>query len=167
MWIVAYALRRPISVVAMAALMMLLGVVAFFAMQKDIFPAVDIPEVNLVWYYPGMSAEDIEQRIVNITERATSQTVNGVAHIESTSFTGIGLVKIYFQPGASTALAISQLNAVASAIRNLLPTGIAPPTILNFNAANVPIADLNPDGASGRIRRRALDAGTDAYDAER
>src|SRR5258708_37598459 len=142
MWIVAYALRRPISVVAMAALMMLLRLVAFFSMPKDIFPAVDIPEVNLVWYYPGMSAQDIEQRIVNITERATSQTVNGVAHIESTSFTGIGLVKIYFHPGASTALAISQLNAVASAIRNLLPTGIAPPTILNFNAANVPIADL-------------------------
>jgi multidrug efflux pump subunit AcrB len=142
MWIVAYALRRPISVVAMAALMMLLGLVAFFSMPKDIFPAVDIPEVNLVWYYPGMSAEDIEQRIVNITERATSQTVNGVADIESTSFTGIGLVKIYFHPGASTALAISQLNSVASAIRDLLPTGIAPPTILNFNAANVPIADL-------------------------
>jgi multidrug efflux pump subunit AcrB len=79
MWIVAYALRRPISIVAMAALMMLLGLVAFFSMPKDIFPAVDIPEVNLVWYYPGMSAEDIEQRIVNITERATSQTVNGVA----------------------------------------------------------------------------------------
>src|SRR5260370_11696722 len=100
MWIVAYALRRPISVVAMAALMMLLGVVAFFAMPKDIFPAVDIPEVNLVWYYPGMSAQDIEQRIVNITERATSQTVNAVAHIESTSFTVIGLVKITFPPPA-------------------------------------------------------------------
>src|SRR5260370_3081956 len=142
MWISGYAVRRPISVGAMAGLMRLVGVVAFFAMPKDIFPAVDIQEVNLVWYYPGMSAQDIEQRIVNITERATSQTVNGVAHIESTSFTGIGLVKIYFHPGASTALAISQLNAVASAIRNLLPTGIAPPTILNFNAANVPIADL-------------------------
>jgi hypothetical protein len=57
MWIVAYALRRPISIAAMAALMMLLGVVAFFTMPKDIFPAVDIPEVNVVWYYPGMSAD--------------------------------------------------------------------------------------------------------------
>src|ERR1700687_1119120 len=142
MWIVALALRRPVTIIAIAALMMLFGLYAFFSMSKDIFPAVDIPEINLVWYYPGMSAPEIEQRIVNITERAASQTVNGIDHIESTSFTGIGVVKIYMQEGSSTALGISQLNSVTSAIRNILPQGIAPPTVLDFNATNVPIADL-------------------------
>ena len=142
MWIVALALRRPITIVVMAALMMLLGLVAFFAMPKDIFPAVNIPEINMVWYYPGMSAPEVEKRIVNITERAASQTVNGIDHIESTSFNGIGVVKIYMQEGASTALGISQLNSVTSAIRNILPPGIAPPTVLDFDATNVPIADV-------------------------
>jgi len=142
MWIVALALRRPVSIIAMAALMMLFGLYSFFSMSKDIFPAVNLPEVNLVWYYPGMSAPEIEKRIVNITERATSQTVTGVDHIESNSFNGIGLVKIYFQENASTALAISQLSSVTSAIRNILPQGIAPPTILDFNATNVPIIDI-------------------------
>jgi multidrug efflux pump subunit AcrB len=142
MWIVALALRRPITIVVMAALMMLLGLIAFFAMPKDIFPAVNIPEINLVWYYPGMSAPEVEKRIVNITERAGSQTVNGIDHIESTSFNGIGVVKIYMQEGSSTALGISQLSAVTSAIRNILPPGIAPPTVLDFDATNVPIADV-------------------------
>jgi multidrug efflux pump subunit AcrB len=142
MWIVAFALRRPITIVAMAALMMLLGLVAFFAMPKDIFPAVNIPEINLVWYYPGMSAPEVEKRIINITERAASQTVNGIDHIESTSFTGIGVVKIYMQEGSNTALGISQLDSVTSAIRNILPPGIAPPTVLDFDATNVPIADV-------------------------
>ena len=142
MWIVALALRRPVTIIAMAALMMLFGLYSFFSMSKDIFPAVNIPEVNLVWYYPGMSAPEIEKRIVNITERATSQTVTGVDHIESNSFAGIGLIKIYFKENASTALAISQLSSVTSAIRNILPQGIAPPTILDFNATNVPIIDV-------------------------
>jgi multidrug efflux pump subunit AcrB len=142
MWIVALALRRPVTIIAMAALMMLFGLYSFFSMSKDIFPAVNLPEVNLVWYYPGMSAPEIEKRIVNITERATSQTVTGVDHIESNSFNGIGVVKIYFQENASTALAISQLSSVTNAIRNILPQGIAPPTILNFNATNVPIIDV-------------------------
>src|ERR1700722_7715980 len=142
MWIVALALRRPVTIIALAALMMLFGLYAFFSMSKDIFPAVNIPEVNLVWYYPGMSAPEIEKRIVNITERATSQTVTGVDHIESNSFNGIGLIKIYFKENASTALAISQLSSVSSAIRNILPQGIAPPTILDFNATNVPIIDV-------------------------
>src|ERR1700758_264132 len=111
MWIVALALRRPVTIIAMAALMMLFGLYSFFSMSKDIFPAVNIPEINLVWYYPGMSAPEIEKRIVNITERAASQTVNGIDHIDSTSFSGIGVVKIYMQEGASTALGISQLNS--------------------------------------------------------
>ncbi|HKN01341.1 MAG TPA: efflux RND transporter permease subunit [Candidatus Binataceae bacterium] len=142
MWIVALALRRPVTIVAMAALMMLFGLYSFFSMSKDIFPAVNMPEVNLVWYYPGMSAPEIEKRIVNLTERATSQTVTGVDHIQSNSMIGIGLIKIYFQQGASTALAIAQLTAVTNAIKNSLPQGIAPPTILDFNATNVPILDV-------------------------
>jgi multidrug efflux pump subunit AcrB len=142
MWIVALALRRPVTIIAMAALMMLFGLYSFFSMSKDIFPAVNIPEVNLVWYYPGMSAPEIEKRIINITERATSQTVSGVDHIESNSFNGIGLVKIYFKENASTALGISQLTSVTNAIKNILPQGIAPPTVLDFNATNVPIIDV-------------------------
>ena len=130
------------TIIAMAALMMLFGLYSFFSMSKDIFPAVNIPEVNLVWYYPGMSAPEIEKRIINITERATSQTVSGVDHIESNSFNGIGLVKIYFKENASTALGISQLTSVTNAIKNILPQGIAPPTVLNFNATNVPIIDV-------------------------
>src|SRR6266478_5304865 len=82
------------------------------------------------------------RRPVTIIERATSQTVTGVDHIESNSFNGIGLIKIYFKENASTALAISQLSSVSSAIRNILPQGIAPPTILDFNATNVPIIDV-------------------------
>ncbi|MGO9060077.1 MAG: efflux RND transporter permease subunit [Candidatus Binataceae bacterium] len=136
------ALRRPVTVVVMAALMMLMGLVSFLGMPKDIFPSVDVPEVNLVWYYPGMSATEMEQRIVNITERGVSQTVNGVDHIESDSFTGISVVKLYFQQVASTAMGIAQIGAVTGAIRNLLPPGIAPPTVLDFNATNVPIAYL-------------------------
>jgi multidrug efflux pump subunit AcrB len=142
MWIVALALRRPVTIAVMAALMMLLGLIAFLAMPKDIFPAVNMPEINLVWYYPGMSAPEVEQRIVNITERAGSQTVNGIDHIESTSFNGIGVVKIYMQESSSSALGIAQLSAVTSAIRNFLPPGIAPPTVLDFDATNVPIADV-------------------------
>jgi multidrug efflux pump subunit AcrB len=126
----------------MAALMMLLGTVSFFGMNRDIFPAINIPTVNEVWYYPGLSAPEMEQRIVNITERSASTTVNGIDHIESTSLNGIGIVKYYFQEGASTALAIAQLSAVANAIKNLLPPGIAPPTVLDYEATNVPIAYL-------------------------
>jgi multidrug efflux pump subunit AcrB len=142
MWIVQLALRRPVTVAVMAALMLLLGMVSLFSMNFDIFPAINIPVVDLVWNYPGLSAEEMEQRVVSISERASSTTVNGVDHIESLSLNGIGLLKFYFQPGADTGLAISQLTSVSEAIKNILPPGINPPSVIDYNATNVPVAFL-------------------------
>jgi CzcA family heavy metal efflux pump len=142
MWIVQLALRRPVSVAVMAALMLLLGIVSLSSMNYDIFPAIDIPVVDLVWNYPGLSAQEMEQRVVNISERASSTTVNGVDHIESTSLNGIVLMKFYFQHGANTGLAISQLVSVSEAIKNILPPGINPPSVIDYNATEVPISYL-------------------------
>ncbi|HEY2487083.1 MAG TPA: efflux RND transporter permease subunit [Candidatus Binataceae bacterium] len=142
MWIVQLALRRPVTVAVMSALMLLLGIVSLGRMNFDIFPAIDMPLVNMVWNYPGLSAEEMEQRVVNISERAASTTVNGVDHIESISYNGIGLLKFYFQSGSDTGLAIAQLAAVCEAIKNILPPGISPPSVIDYNATNVPIAFL-------------------------
>ena len=113
MALVRLALRRPLSVAVMAVLMLVLGVLSFTMMNIDIFPAIDIPVVMVVWNYPGLSALDMERRMVIISERAYSTTVNGIEHIESESIDGIGLLKVYFQPGADIASAIAQINAVS------------------------------------------------------
>jgi multidrug efflux pump subunit AcrB len=143
MWIVRLALRRPISVAVMALLMLVLGTLSFFLMNVDIFPAINVPVVMVVWSYPGMAALDMERRTVYIAERAYSTTVNGIEHIESESILGIGLLKIYFQPGADIASAIAQVNAVSETILSNMARGTEPPQIISYNAADVPVAQLN------------------------
>ena len=143
MWIVRLALRRPISVAVMALLMLVLGALSYSLMNVDIFPDIDVPVVMVVWNYPGLAALDMERRVVVISERAFSTTVNGIEHIESQSMLGIGLLKIYFQPGADIASAIAQVNAVSGTILTNLPRGIEPPLVISYNAANVPVAQLN------------------------
>ncbi len=143
MWLVRLALRRPLSVAVMALLMLVLGALSFALMNIDIFPAIDIPVVMVVWNYPGLSALDMERRMVIISERAYSTTVDGIEHIESESLTGIGLLKIYFQPGTDIGGAIAQINAVSETILRQAPLGTTPPQIISYNAANVPVAQLN------------------------
>src|SRR5271156_1209652 len=143
MWIVEFALRRPLSVAVMALLMLVLGALSFALMNVDIFPAINLPVVLVVYNYPGLSAIDMERRIILISERADSTTVNGIDHIESESFEGIGLKRIYFQPGTDMGAAIAQLNATAGTIATILPRGTEPPEIISYNAANVPVAQLN------------------------
>jgi CzcA family heavy metal efflux pump len=143
MWIVRLALRRPLSVAVMAMLMLVLGVLSFGLMNVDIFPEINLPVVLVVWNYPGLSSFDVERRIVFISERAYSTTVNGIEHIESESINGIGLLRVYFQPGSDIGAAIAQINAVSETILSNLPRGIEPPQIISYNASNVPVAQLN------------------------
>jgi multidrug efflux pump subunit AcrB len=127
----------------MALLMLVLGTLSFFLMNIDIFPAINVPVVMVVWNYPGMASLDMERRMVFISERAYSTTVNGIEHIESESMLGVGLLKVYFQPGADIASAIAQINAVSETILSNMARGTEPPQIISYNAADVPVAQLN------------------------
>ncbi len=131
MWLVRLALRRPISVAVMAFLMLVLGALSFALMNVDIFPAINLPVVMVVWNYPGLSAVDIERRMVWISERAYSTTVNDIEHIDSESINGLGILKVYFQPDADLGAAIAQINAVSETILTILPRGTQPPQIIS------------------------------------
>ena len=111
-------------------------------MLVDLFPSIDIPVVAVVWTYPGLSAEDMEKRVVLYSERGLSSVVNGIQRIESQSIPGIGLEKIYFQPGTDIGNAIAQIASSSSTSLRRMPRGIQPPYILQSNASNVPVAQL-------------------------
>src|SRR3989440_686366 len=148
MWIVRLALRRPYTIAVMALLILVLGTLSLTRMIVDIFPAIDIPVVAVVWNYPGLAAEEMERRVVIISERGFSTTVNGIERIESQSIPGIGLLKIYFQPGADIGGAIAQIGALSSTILRIAPPGMQPPTLVQFNASNVPVAQLTASSAT-------------------
>ncbi|NNN06798.1 MAG: efflux RND transporter permease subunit [Elusimicrobia bacterium] len=140
MWIVRYALRRPYTIGVAAVMIFIMGLLSIKSMLIDIFPVIDIPVVGIVWSYPGLSAEDMERRVVIISERAMSTIVGGIARIESQSIPGVGLLRVYFQPGTDIGAAIAEINAASNTILRILPPGMTPPNIVQFNASNVPVA---------------------------
>ncbi|HEY2367395.1 MAG TPA: efflux RND transporter permease subunit, partial [Polyangiaceae bacterium] len=142
MWIVRLALRRPYTVAVLCFALLLFGALGIRGMRTDIFPVIDIPVVIVVWSYPGMSAEDMERRVVILSERAYSTTVDGISRIESQSQTGIGVLKIYFEPGADIGGAIAQITAVSQTASHSMPPGILLPSIVRYNASNVPVAQV-------------------------
>jgi multidrug efflux pump subunit AcrB len=142
MWIVRLALRRPYTVLVSVLAVVLFAGLAIRNLKRDVLPNIDIPVVTVIWNYPGLSAEDMERRVVYITERALSTTVNGISRIESQSLSSIGLVRVYFEEGTDIGAAIAQISAVSNTILRILPPGITPPNILQYNASNVQVAQL-------------------------
>ena len=113
MWIVKLALKRPYTFVVLAILIFVFGGLAIVRTPTDIFPNIDIPVVSIIWNYNGLDPQDISDRIVSITERNLTTTVDNIAHIESQSYYGIAVVKVFFQPGAKIDLAVAQVTASA------------------------------------------------------
>src|SRR5579863_2232752 len=139
MWIVRLALRRPYTFVAAALVLLLLTPFVLLRTPTDIFPSIDIPVVSIIWQYTGLDAQEIEQRIIYIHERSLSATVNDIEHIESTSYNGVGIIKVFLQPGASVDAGVAQITAVAQTILRQMPPGQTPPLIIRYNASTVPI----------------------------
>lgn len=139
MWIVRLALRRPYTFVVAALVLLLLTPFVLLRTPTDIFPSIDIPVVSAVWTYNGLSAQEIEQRILYNHERMITAIVDNIEHIESTSYNGVGVIKVFLRPGASVATGVAQLTATGQAILRQLPRGITPPIIIRYNASTVPI----------------------------
>ena len=146
MWIVRLALRRPYTFVVMSLLILILGVLAVYTTPIDIFPNIDIPVLAVVYGYPGLSAEDVSQRLVVNFERGLTATVNDVEHIESQSLNGLGVIKIFFYPNVHIEMAMSQVTAIAQSALRGDPPGTTPPFLLAYNASSVPIIQLALSG---------------------
>jgi multidrug efflux pump subunit AcrB len=139
MWIVRLALRRPYTFVVAALVLVLLTPFILLRTPTDIFPAINIPVVSAVWTYNGLGAQEIEQRILFNHERMITATVDNIEHVESTSYNGAGVIKVFLRQGTSVDSGVAQITATGQAVLRLLPPGVTPPIIVRYNASTVPI----------------------------
>jgi multidrug efflux pump subunit AcrB len=143
MSLVRFVLHRPYTVVSILILICLLGVGVALRIPVDIFPEIDIPVVSVVWTYNGMSAEDIQNRILSLHERQLASLVDDISRIEATSYEGVGVEKVYLHEGADVSRAVSQLASSALVVLKYMPPNITPPMVLRYGATDVPIIQLS------------------------
>ena len=148
MWIVKLALRRPYTFVVMAVLIAVLGGLAIVSMPQDVFPYIDIPVVSVVWQYTGISPQDMTSRITTVSERAFTTTVNDIEHLESSSYYGVSIIRVFFQPNVKIDLAVAQVTAICQTILRAIPPGSFPPNIIKYDASSVPILQI---GLSSKV----------------
>jgi CzcA family heavy metal efflux pump len=142
MWIVALALRRPYTFIVMALVIIILTPITILRTPTDIFPNINIPVVSVVWFYIGMSPQDMAERIVTPSERSITTTVNDIEHMESQSVYGLGVIKVFFRPGTNVNGAIAQITAIGQTTVRSLPIGTTPPLIISYSASTTPIIQL-------------------------
>src|SRR5271168_1237903 len=146
MWIVKVALNRPYTFIVLALLILIAAPVVILRTPTDIFPNINIPVVSIGWTYTGLNPEEFEGRLTSPYEKALTTLVDNIQHIESTTYNGEAIVKVYLQPGASLDTANAQVTAASQFMLRQLPPGTLPPQIINFSASSVPILQLGISG---------------------
>src|SRR5271170_4346959 len=144
--LVRIALRRPYTFVVLALLMLIVGPLAASRTPIDIFPVIRIPLIAAIWQYTGLAPQEMAGRMVSSYQRILTTTVNDIEHVEATSYNGLGIVKVFFQPGVDIRIANTQVTAVSQTVLKNMPPGTTPPLILNYNASTVPIIQLALSG---------------------
>jgi multidrug efflux pump subunit AcrB len=143
MGIVKFALKFPHTFYVLAALILFLGAVAIRSMPTDIFPQIRIPVVTVIWQYTSLSTPEMEQRVTTYSQYSISSNVNGIKDMEAQTMDGLSVIKIYFQPDVNLDLAIAQIVSASNAIRALMPTGVQPPIVVQFDASSVPVLQVS------------------------
>lgn len=156
--VVSIALKRPYTFVVMALLLLIVGTLAALRSPVDIFPEIRIPVIAVAWQYNGLPPDEMAGRITTLYERVLTTTVNDIEHIEANSYTGFGIVKIFFQPGVNVATANAQVSAISQVVIKQMPTGTTPPLILNYSASTVPILQIALSG-KGMTEQNLADLG--------
>ena len=156
--IVRIALARPYTFIVAALLILIIGTLAAVRMPVDIFPSINIPIIGVAWQYQGLPPDEMSGRVVTPFERALTTTVNDIEHIEASSYTTFGIVKIFFHPSVNIATANAQVTAISQTLLKQLPAGETPPLILNYSASTVPIIQLALSG-EGLTEQNLADLG--------
>jgi multidrug efflux pump subunit AcrB len=156
--IVRIALRRPYTFIVLALTILIVGPLAALRTPVDIFPDIRIPVIAIIWGYTGLQPDLMAGRIVTQSQRGLTTTVNDIEHIEATSYNGLGIIKVFFQPNVDIRIANAQITAVMQTQLRQMPPGQTPPLILNYNASTVPIIQLALSG-SGLSEQTLADLG--------
>jgi multidrug efflux pump subunit AcrB len=156
--LVRIALRRPYTFVVFALAILIVGPLAALRTPVDIFPDIRIPVIAIIWNYTGLQPDLMAGRIITQSQRGLTTTVNDIEHLEATSYNGIGVIKVFFQPNVDIRIANAQVTAVMQTQLKQLPPNATPPLILNYNASTVPIIQVALSG-SGLSEQTLADIG--------
>jgi HAE1 family hydrophobic/amphiphilic exporter-1 len=77
MWLTRLALRNPIFILMMSLMTLALGWVSLTRLPVDLFPNIDIPQIQVATFYTGAGPGDVEKSITVPIERAVSAASTG------------------------------------------------------------------------------------------
>jgi hydrophobe/amphiphile efflux-1 (HAE1) family protein len=116
-----FFLDRPVFAWVIAIIMMLAGAMAIYNLPISQYPPIAPPSIAIDAFYPGASAQTVENSVVQIIEQKMTGFDN-LLYLDSTSdSSGSGRIELTFTPGTDPDLAWSQVQNKLQLAMSSLP----------------------------------------------
>ncbi|OOM77185.1 efflux RND transporter permease subunit [Clostridium sp. BL-8] len=158
MKITELAVKKPLSIIIVVALIMGLGIFGYANLGADLFPAIDAPVITITTTYSGAGTKEIEENVTKPIEDAVSG-ISGIDTLKSGSVEGYGYTIIKFTMNTDMNSAFMDVQQALGDISNKLPEGASKPVIkkADKNAAPVMMISVSSSLPYGELYNAADD----------
>ena len=150
--IINAALGRSRTVLALLAMILITGIIAFIDIPKEAEPDIPVPTIYVSMVYRSISPEDAERLLVRPMEREM-RSVEGVKEIKGQSYPNGANVTLEFEAGFDVDKALQDVREAADVAKAELPADAEEPTVHEVNMSLLPILAVS---LSGDVPERTL-----------
>ena len=162
--------RHPTAANLLMVVMIVAGLFAFRQTNTQFFPDFGIDWVSVSVDWPGASAEDIDDNIVQAIEPEV-RFLDGVKRVRSTSVEGVAKISVEFLPGTDMQAALADVETAVGQV-STLPRDSEKPKIkrivrydtINRIVISGPYPESSLKAIAKGIRDDLLDRGVDKVD---
>lgn len=152
MFLAKVSINRPVLTTVGIVIFLIFGLIAYFRLNLNLQPDVEIPYITVQTIYPGAGPKEIETLITKRIEDAVS-TISQIERIESYSLDGASIIIIEFQLGKDVNVANQETKDKVDEIINFLPTEAKKPIVQKVDIRLFPVVDVV---LSGNLSPRQL-----------
>ncbi|MFZ7113150.1 MAG: efflux RND transporter permease subunit [Desulfatiglandales bacterium] len=150
------AVRKRISVLVLAVVIAVFGLVSYGSLPREAAPDITIPYVFVMTSYPGVAPEDIEQTITIPIEKKL-KGLEAVKSIKSSSTEGMSSIVIEFVAGTDIDEVLPKAKDKVDLAKSELPADLEDdPEVNEINISELPIVVFSLSGNSGLVRLKEI-----------
>ncbi len=131
-------LKKPHIIISFLALFLLMGVMGYKTIHRNLFPNSNYPEVALVIVEPGASAKTMASNIAVPVEEEL-YALDEIRRAYSTTIDEVTVIRAEFDYAKNIDTAVNDVTNALSKIRAKLPKDIKEPQIIKITEATAPI----------------------------
>lgn len=146
--IISLSVKRPVTVIMFFLLCVLMGVLAWTKLPRELFPPLSFPQLTVITVYPNAAPEEIENLITKVIEEAVG-TVKNLKKVRSISKEGASLVTAEFSWNTNMNFASLWVREKLDQVKAQLPPEAGEPLVIKFNPFSEPVVLLNITGEMG------------------